>query len=119
MAQSNPISFVPALATLLAAANASAIEVHTGTEAVTLEINPQVQSRIEEDFGGPSGSAAPGGQANLDFSIRRARLLVRGTAYEHFTFAILLAVLRLGERGNFNAAPFLQELRVGYVPAKD
>src|SRR6202011_5075798 len=108
-----------AFAVLLAPSAASAIEVTTGTEDFILNINPQVQPRFELDFDGPPGSASPSGHANFDFFIRRARLLIRGTAYKQFTFAFLLNAPRLGERGNYNVAIALQDAHIGYVPAKD
>src|SRR5437016_2887844 len=117
MARSDRVSSVLVLAMLLASA-ASAIEVSTGTDDLVLHINPQVQPRFELDFDGPPGSASPSGQANFDFFIRRARLLVRGIAYKQFTFAILLNAARLGERGNYKVAIALQDVHIGYVPVK-
>jgi hypothetical protein len=119
MTRSSFVSVVPALAVVLAARAAVAIEVKLGTEEFTLNISPQLQPRVEEDFDGPPGAASPNGHANLDFFIRRVRLLTAGTAYQQFTFAILLNAVRLGERGNFNVAPFIQDLFVGYVPFRD
>jgi len=118
-ASSGRVSIGSALAALLASSAVPAIEVNLGTEDFTLRISPQLQPRFEADFDGPPGAAAPSGHANFDFFIRRARLLVSGSAYKQFTFAILLNAVRLGERGNFNVAPFLQDLFVGYVPATD
>ena len=118
-ASSGRVSIGSALAALLASSAVPAIEVNLRTEDFTLRISPQLQPRFEADFDGPPGAAAPSGHANFDFFIRRARLLVSGSAYKQFTFAILLNAVRLGERGNFNVAPFLQDLFVGYVPATD
>ena len=119
MTRSSFLSFGSALAMVLAPSAASAIELNVGTEALTLSISPQIQPRFEADFDGPPGAAAPSGHANFDFFIRRARLLVAGTAYQQFTFRILFNVVRLGERGNYNVAPFVQDLFAGYVPVKD
>ena len=118
-ASSGRVSIGSALAALLASSAVPAIEVNLRTEDFTLRISPQLQPRFEADFDGPPGAASPSGHANFDFFIRRARLLVSGSAYKQFTFAILLNAVRLGERGNFNVAPFLQDLFVGYVPATD
>jgi len=118
MAPSDRVSFVLALG-VFASSAVSAIEINTGTDDLTLTIGPQIQPRFEVDFDGPRGSAAPSGHANFDFFIRRARLLVRGTAYKQFTFAILLIAPRLGERGNYNVALAVQDAHIGYVPVKD
>jgi hypothetical protein len=106
-------------ALLLASSSAAAIEVQTGSEDFTLKVEPLLQSRVQLDWDGPPGSAAPSGHSNIDFYIRRARLLVRGTAYKQFTFGINLVAVRVGERGNLNVTPFLQDLLIGYVPADD
>jgi len=106
-------------ALLLASSSATAIEVPTGTEDFTLDVAPLIQPRIEVDFDGPPGRAAPSGHANIDFFIQRARVVVRGTAYKQFAFGINIVALRIGDRGNYNVSPFLQDLRLGYVPAKD
>src|SRR5438445_11637861 len=90
MARSTRVSSILAVAVLLASSAASAIEVTTGTDDLILNINPQIQPRFEWDVDGPPGSAAPSGHANFDFFIRRARLLLRGSAYKQFTFALLL-----------------------------
>jgi hypothetical protein len=119
MTRSQWVSVRSALTVLLASSTAPAFDVDPGTENFTLRLRPALQPRFEADFDGPPGAAAPGGHANFDFSIRRARLLATGSAYERFTFAILLNVVRLGERGNFNVTPFLQDLLAGYVPATD
>ena len=107
------------VALLLASSSATALEVQTGSEDFTLQVDPLIQPRIQVDFDGPPGGAAPSGHANIDFYIRRARLLVRGTAYKHFSFGINIVALRVGERGNLNVTPFLQDLVVGYMPATD
>jgi hypothetical protein len=104
---------------LFAASSAPAVEVKTGSEDFTLDLSPLIQPRMEVDFDGPPGGAAPSGHANIDFFIRRARLLVRGTAYKQFTLAINIVAIRIGERGNLNVSPFLEDLILAYVPAKD
>jgi hypothetical protein len=119
MTRSDRVSSVLTLAVLLASFAAPAIDVNTGTDDLTLNINPQAQPRFEADFDGPPMSATPSGHANFDFFIRRARLLVRGTAYKQFTFAILLNAARLGERGNYNVSIVLQDVHIGYVPVSD
>jgi hypothetical protein len=95
-----------------------AVEVKSGSDGFTLDISPQLQPRIQLDFDGPAG-AAPGGHANLDLFVRRVRLLTTGTAYNQFTFAILLTTVNLGQQGNYNVSPFVQDLFLGYVPVKD
>jgi Phosphate-selective porin O and P len=119
MMSSNAVFVWSGIAVLAASFAASSIDVKPVTENLTLTISPQIQPRVEVDFDGPRGAAAPSGSANVDFFIRRARLLVAGTAYKQFTFAVLLNVLRLGERGNYNVAPLIQDTFVGYVPVKD
>jgi hypothetical protein len=104
---------------LAASAGAGAVDLRTGSEDFTLQIEPLVQARAQADFDGPPDAAAPSGHANVDFFIRRARLLVRGTAYRHFEYGINVVALRIGERGNYNASPFLQDIRIAYVPAAD
>ena len=106
-------------ALLLASSSAAAIDVPTGTEDFTLKVEPLIQPRIQLNWDGPPGGAAPSGHANIDFFIQRARLLVRGTAYKDFSFAINIVAVRIGERGNLNVTPFLQDLLVGYMPAND
>src|SRR2546421_12744738 len=106
-------------ALVLASSSAAAVEVPTGNEDFTLQVEPLIQPRVQVDFDGPRDAAAPSGHANIDFYIRRARLLVRGTAYKDFSFGINIVALRVGERGNLNVSPFLQDLRLGYMPAQD
>src|SRR3982751_5070634 len=105
-----------ALALVLGSGTAPAVEM-ASTPDFTLNIHPQIQARFEADFDGPPGVAAPSGHANLDFFIRRVRLLTNGTAYKQFTFAILINAVNLGQRGNYNVAPFVQDAFIGYVPA--
>jgi hypothetical protein len=104
---------------LFAASSAPAIEVQTGTEDFTIDLAPLIQPRIEMDFDGPPGGAAPSGHANIDVFIRRARFLVRGTAYKQFAYGINIVAIRVGERGNLNVSPSLEDIRFAYVPAKD
>jgi hypothetical protein len=119
MMLARPVSIGPALLVALASWNAPGAEVRLGADDVTLNISPQLQPRFQVDFDGPPGAAGPGGHANFDFFIRRVRLLTNGTAYKQFTFAILLNAVQLGQRGNYNVSPFVQDLFFGYVPAKD
>ena len=107
------------LAVLLASSSAWAVEVQTRSEDLALEINALVQPRIEVDSGGSPEDAAPSGRANIDFYIRRAAWAMRGTAYQRFNFGVVVTAVRIGERGKLNASPFLQDVRVGYLLAKD
>jgi hypothetical protein len=107
------------VALLVASSGARALEVRTGSENVTLQIDPLIQARAEVDFDGLPGAAAPDGDANFDFFIRRARVLFRGTVYRQFEFGVNIVAIRIGERGNLNVSPFLQDLRIAYVPVKD
>jgi hypothetical protein len=106
-------------ALLVVSSSAWGLDVQTRSEDFALEIMPEVQPRIEVNFDGPEGTAAPSGHANVDIYLRRARLIVRGTAYKRFTFGLVIAALRIGERGNFNVSPFVQAVRIGYVPTQD
>jgi hypothetical protein len=106
-------------ALLFAASGAAAIGVKTGSEDFTLDVSPLIQPRIEVDSDGPPGRAAPSGHANIDFFIQRARVVVRGTAYKYFAFGINIVALRIGDHGNYNVSPLLQDLRLAYVPVKD
>jgi hypothetical protein len=106
-------------ALFLASSSAAAIDVQTGSEDFTLRVEPLLQPRIQVNWDGAPGAAAPSGHANTDFFIQRARLLARGTAYKHFLFGVNIVAVRIGERGNLNVTPFLQDLVVGYVPATD
>ncbi len=110
---------VLALAALLAAPAASAFEVQTWSPAFSLNISPQLQARYEGDFDGPPGTAGPGGHGNSDLFMRRARLLLTGTAFEKFTFEIRFAMINLGKNGNYNVPLFLQDIWIGYVPVED
>ena len=106
-------------AAFFASSAAGAIEIETGTEELTLDLSPLIQPRVQVDFDGPSGAAAPSGGPNFDIFIYRARLLARGTAYRQFTFGINFVALRVGQRGNYNVSPFVQDARVGYTPAQN
>jgi hypothetical protein len=106
-------------AALLVSTSAVAVDVPTGTEDFTLGVEPLIQARAEVDSDGPPGAAAPSGHANVDFFVRRARVLVRGTAYKDFAFGINIVALRIGERGNLNVSPFLQDVRVAYAPSDE
>src|SRR5437660_1095375 len=79
------------LALLLASSGAMAIEVTTGTEDFTLNVDSDLQFRNENTWGGPpatptSTGAAPSGHTNIDFFLRRASLATRGTAFRFFTY---------------------------------
>ena len=51
------------VALLLASSSATALEVQTGSEDFTLQVDPLIQPRIQVDFDGPPGGAAPSGGA--------------------------------------------------------
>ena len=106
-------------ALLIASSAAKAIEVKAGTEDFTLHIEPLIQPRVQVDFDGPPGAAAPSGHANIDFFIQRARIVFRGSAFKQFLFGANIVALRVGERGNLTQAPFLQDAIVGYIPASE
>src|SRR5262249_7226617 len=96
------------LAVLLASSSASAIPVPTGTTEFTLNIDTNLQLRLEETWGGPAptvtANAAPSGHLNTDIFLRRASLTARGTAYKIFTYYLKLETGRFGARGNYTTA---------------
>ena len=111
------------LALFLASSAAYAIKVPTGTEDFTLNIDTNLQLRLEETWGGPpptaTANAAPSGHLNTDIFLRRASLSARGTAYKIFTYYIKLETGRFGARGNYTTASQLQDVVLGYVPVTD
>src|SRR5215831_11518894 len=117
-----PTSFL-SLAALLASSGAFAIPVPTGTPDFTLNIDPNLQLRLEGTWGGPpptaTANAAPSGHFNTDIFLRRASLAARGTAYEIFWYYIKLETGRFGARGNYTTASQLQDVVLGYVPFED
>jgi len=111
------------LAVLLASSGAFAIPVPTGTKEFTLNIDTNLQLRLEETWGGPPPSAtadaAPSGHLNTDIFLRRASFSARGTAYEIFWYYIKLETGRFGARGNYTTASQLQDVVLGYIPFED
>ncbi len=111
------------LSVLLASSGAFAINVRTGTDDFTLNINTNLQLRVEGTYGGPpptaTAGAAPSGHFNTDFYLRRASLAARGTAFKVFTFYIKIQSSRFGARGNYSTAELLQDVVLGFVPFTD
>src|SRR2546430_10550303 len=114
---------VPSLAVFLVSSAAFAIEVRTGTEDFTLNVDGTLQFRTETIFAGPAPTAtsgpAPSGHVNSDFFMRRASLSARGTAYKYLWYYVKLETGRFGARGNYSAPSLLQDVVVGFVPFKD
>jgi hypothetical protein len=108
---------------LLSSSGAFAIEVKTGSDDFKLNVNVLLQARAVGSWDGDkpttAGGASPNGTFDTDFYIRRARLITSGTAYKKFTFYIMLDTPNFGIRGNYTGSTFLQDLHIGYVPAKD
>lgn len=108
---------------LLVSSAAFAINVPTGNEDINLNMNVLLQVRAEGDFDGGQATTiegpSPNGSFNTDFYLRRARLIATGTAYQYFTFNIMLDTPFFGRRGNFGGSTFVQDLAVGFVPVKD
>jgi hypothetical protein len=111
------------LASLLASFGAFAIPVKTGNEDFTLNIDTNLQLRLEETWGGPppttTSGAAPSGHINTDIFLRRASLSARGTALKYFTYYIKLESGKFGARGNYSVSSLLQDVVLGYVPVPD
>lgn len=111
------------LAFLLAPCAAFAIGVRTSTDDFTLNIDTNLQLRLEGTYGGPPPTAtsgpAPSGHFNTDIFLRRASLSARGTAFKYFTYYVKLETGRFGARGNYTTASQLQDVVLGYVPFED
>src|SRR5438093_2971730 len=111
------------LAVLLVSSGALAIEVRTGTEDFTLNVDGDLQFRNEYVYGGPAPTAtsgpAPSRHVNVDFFMRRASLSARGTAYKYLWYYLKLETGRFGARGNYSGASLLQDVVVGFVPVPD
>jgi len=111
------------LAALLAPCAAFAIGVRTSTDDFTLNIDTNLQLRLEGTYGGPpptaTSGAAPSGHFNTDIFLRRASLSARGTAFKYFTYYVKLETGRFGARGNYSTASQLQDVVLGYVPVPD
>jgi len=121
-----PLSF----AVLLSSPLAWAIQV-TSTPNFDLNINVVLQPRLQMDWDGvppsptsiaPDGPTASG-QMNVDFYIKRARLVARGTAFKWFGFLVTLDTPNFGVRGNYgfnqNNATFIQDLVATATPLTD
>src|SRR3989442_6002286 len=82
------------LAVFLVSSGVCAIEVRTGTEDSTLNVDGNLQFRNENVFDGPPPTAtsgpAPSGHFNSDFFMRRASLSARGTAYKYLWYYVKL-----------------------------
>lgn len=108
------------LATLLGSTGAWAISVRTGTDDFTLNVNTNLQLRLEGTVGGPpptaTSGAAPSGHFNTDIFLRRASLSIGGTAYKMFTYYLKLETGRFGARGNYSTSSQIQDAYLGYVP---
>ncbi len=111
------------LTLFLAPSAAFAIPVQTGTKDLTLNVDTNLQLRLEGNYGGPpptaTSGAAPSGHFNTDIFLRRASLSVRGTAFEHFWYYVKLETGRFGTRGNYTTSSQLQDVVLGYVPFED
>jgi hypothetical protein len=119
------LSFLP-LAGLLASSGTFAIPVRTGTEEFTLNIDTNLQLRLEETWGGPpptsTSGAAPSGHVNTDLFLRRASLSARGTAFKKFWFYIKVETGSFGKRGvisSTQAPSALQDVVLGYTPFEE
>src|SRR5260370_42363263 len=111
---------------LLASPAAFAIKVPTGTDDFLLNINVLLQARAAGYWDGDrptaTGGASPHGTFDTDFYIRRARLITSGTAFQHFTYYIMLDTPNFAIRGNYGGTTgttILQDLHIGYIFAKD
>jgi len=113
------------LAILLVSLSASAIKVPTGTDDINLNVNVLLQARYEGTFEGSVERSL-----DSDFFLRRARLLVSGTAYKTLSFLVQFDNSNMGKRGTAasvgngaNGAAgtpaFVQDLIVGWTPIED
>jgi hypothetical protein len=116
------------LAALLWSFSASAIKVPTGTDDINLNVNVLLQARYEGTFEGSVEKSL-----DSDFFLRRARLLVSGTAYKTLSFLIQFDNSNAGKRGSptsvgtttpagaaVGATPaFVQDLIIGWTPIED
>jgi len=117
------------LASLLICSSAAGVGIPTTNEDFALEVEPAIQTRIQVDANGPQpkagnapgsvGTAAPNGDANVDLFIRRARVIIRATAYKDFSVGLNIVALRIGERGAPNSTPFVQDAVFRYAPAAE
>src|SRR5262245_51134285 len=96
------------VAVLLASSGAFAFKIPTGTKDFDLSISVLLQPRVAGSWDGDRPSATGGPSPNstfdTDFYIRRARLITSGTAFQHFTFYLMLDEPNFGIRGNYNTA---------------
>ncbi len=121
-----PLSF----AILLSSPLAWAMKVTT-TPDFDLNIQVVLQPRLQTDWDGVPGtstSTAPdgptaSGRMNVDFFIKRARLVARGTAFKYFGFLVTLDTPNFGARGNYGFIQqnetFIQDLVATATPWTD
>ncbi len=111
------------LPVLLASSGTFAISVRTGTDDFTLNINTNLQLRLEGSYAGPqptaTSGAAPSHHFNTDIFLRRASLSARGTAYKLFTYYLKLEAGKFGARGNYSTPSLIQDMVIGWVPVTD
>jgi hypothetical protein len=111
------------LAILLVSAQVFAVPVQLGTTDFTLNVDANLQLRLEETGGGPpptaTSGAAPSGHYNFDIFFRRASLSIRGTGLKVFTYYLKLETGRFGLRGNYSSSTQIQDAYIGYVPFPD
>ncbi len=123
MRQVTPRTLHSALAMFLASSPAFAIPVKTGIDELTLNVDTNLQLRLEETGGGPlptaSAGAAPSGHYNFDIFFRRASLSIRGGAFKVFTYYLKLETGKFGARGNYSTSSQIQDAYIGYVPFTD
>lgn len=118
-----PRTSLLSLAIFLVSARAFGIPIKTGTDDFTLNVDTNLQLRLEETGGGPpptaTSGAAPSGHWNFDIFFRRASLTFRGTAFKIFTYYLKLETGRFGLRGNLSGSSQIQDAYIGYVPFRD
>src|SRR5438445_13239134 len=99
------------LAVFLVSSGVFAIEVRTGTEDFTLNVDGNLQFRNENTFDGPPPTATPGpapsGHFNSDFFMRRTSLSARGTAYKYLCYYVKQETGRFAARGDDSAGKLL------------
>lgn len=117
-------------AVLLSSPPAWAIKVTTSPD-FDLNIQVVLQPRLQMDWDGvpplPTSTGTDGptasGRMNVDFYIKRARLVARGTAFKYFGFLVTLDTPNFGARGNYsfiqNNETFIQDLVATATPWAD
>ncbi len=109
--------FIP-VAVLFTSSGAFAVKVTTGKD-FDLSISVLAQARAVASFDGDTppraaNSSAPNGSVDTDFYIRRMRLIISGTAYQHWVYYLMFDQPNFGIRGNYGASAFVQDLHIGY-----